>query len=200
MDRVRSNRLRSAQAGLWDTMAEDYGLFPDLAFDAVMARAERGELVTATPRLVELLVDQQLSVMDSAAVVSTLGDQRWDNGRRAALEEVFDAWWQETLLLEPGEHQPPFTPEVVLGVLVGYGAPMVRWLAPWLVELDGPGAAHLAAVVLGGLDGPAWRGKADQAGQVIGWARTETVINGLALIGCTHLDDQILSDVLDRLI
>ena len=200
MDRVRSNRLTSAMADLWDLMADDYGLFPGLAFDAAMARASRGELVAATPRLMALLVDQQLSVEDSAALVADLGNHRWSGRRRAALEEVFDAWWQETLLLEPGEHQPPFTPDVVLGVLVGYGAPMVRWLDPWLSELDGPGAVHLASVVLGGLGGPAWHGKADQAGQVIGWARTETVINGLALIGCTHLEDQVLSDVLDRLI
>ena len=36
----------------------------------------------------------------------------------------------------------------VIGVLVGFGAPMVRWLGPWLDELDGPGAAHLATVVI----------------------------------------------------
>jgi hypothetical protein len=163
-----------------------------------------------------------------------------------AIEAVLDAWWLETLMRAPGEHRFPFTPDVVLGVLAGYDAPMVRWLDPWLDELDGHGAAHLTAIILdrpvagpdGGTglndqaddnltpnrprtstpnaatapdwaieppapvvpDGPAWVGKGDQARQVVAWARTETVINGLALVGGTHLDAEALSDVLDRLI
>ncbi|MGI9597706.1 MAG: hypothetical protein ACR2QK_16200 [Acidimicrobiales bacterium] len=197
---MRSNRLRAAQAELWRVMADDYGLVPELALDALMARADRGESAVTTPRLIDLLVDYELTVEQACEVAARLGDHPWDRAGRAAIEEVLDAWWQETLVLSPGEHRQPFGPDVVLGILVGYDAPLVRWLDPWLVELDGPGASHLATAVLDGLDGPAWVGKVDQADQVIGWARTETVINGLTLIGGTHLDDDVLSDVLDRLI
>ncbi len=181
-------------------MADDYGLLPELALDAVLARADRGEVVIAAPRLVDLLVDHELSVEQACEVTARLADHRWDAAQRAAIEEVLDAWWQETLTLEQGQHRLPYTPDVVLGVLVGYDAPLVRWLDPWLTDLDGPGATHLAGVVLDGLGGPAWDGKSDLADQVQGWARTEAVINGLALIGGTHLDDGVLSDVLDRLI
>ena len=197
---VRSIRLDRALVASWRVLADDYGLFPELAFDAVIARADRGELAAATPRLLELTVDHRLTVEEAASVTERLGRHRWSSKRLAAIEEVLDAWWLETLMRSPGEHPAPFTPEVVLGVLVGYRAPMVRWLEPWLAELDGPGAAHLATVVVHGLDGPAWAGKRDQAQQVLGWARTETVINGLTLIGATHLEDGVLGDVLDRLI
>jgi hypothetical protein len=185
------------------TMADDYGLFPTLALDAVLARADRGELVAATPRLVELVVDHRLAVADAAAVVDRFGRHRWGPTELPAVAEALDAWWWETLMRPPGEHPEPYRPGVVLGVLVGFGAPMVRWLGPWLQGLDGPGAAHLAAVVLGGpdeLSGPAWAGKENEARQVLGWARTEPVVNGLTLIGGVHLDDGVLSDVLDRLI
>lgn len=199
----RSRRLADAVERLWAVMANDYGLLPDLAIDAVVARADRGELEAATPRLVELVIGSNLTVADAASVLHRLGRHRWDPARRAAVCEVLDAWWLETLRRPPGEHPDPYRPEVVLGVLVGFGAPMVRWLGPWLAELDGPGAAHLAAVVLGGLNGltgPAWEGKEDEARQVLAWAATEPVVNGLTLIGGTHLDDGVLSDVLDRVI
>lgn len=200
----RSRRLTEAIDRLWATMADDYGLLPDLALDAVVARADRGELEAATPRLIELTVGHHLPVADAAGVVDRLGRHRWDTAGRAVVTEALDAWWLETLKRSPAEQAAPYRTEVVLGVLVGFGAPMVRWLGPWLDELDGPGAAHLARVVLGGPDGlvggPAWDGKADQARQVLGWARTETVINGLTLIGGVHLDDGVLDRVLDRLI
>lgn len=199
-DRRRSNRLRDAMAAAWATMADDYGLFPGLSIDAVLARADRGELVTAAPRMLQLLIELDLPVVSAAEVTDRLGRGTWSPIQRTVVEEVLDAWWLETLMLEPGEHGPVYTPDVVLGVLAGYGAPLVRWLEPWLAQLDGPGALHLASVVLHGLDGPAWDGKADAASQVLGWTRTETVINGLTLIGGTHLEAGTLSDVLDRLI
>lgn len=198
--RQRSNRLQAAIDALWSTMAEEYGLLPDLAFDAVVARADRGEWSEASPRLLQLLIEQELSIPDAVTVVDRSRINAEVGPTRPLVEEVFDAWWQQTLMIEPGQHDEGYGPDVVLGILVGYGAPMVRWFEPWLIELDGPGAAHLAKIVLDGLDGPAWHGKADQAGQVLGWARTETVVHGLALIGGTHLDDEVLSDVLDRLI
>jgi len=146
-------------------------------------------------------------VADAAAVVDRLGSHPWSGSgpasERAVVTEALDAWWLETLKRQPDEQDEHYPTEVVLGVLVGFGAPMIRWLGPWLDELDGPGARHLATVILGGSDGlagPAWAGKGDEAGQVLGWTRTETVINGLALIGGVHLDDGVLDQVLDRLI
>lgn len=211
-------------AAMWDLMADDYGLLPTLAVDAVLARADRGELDEAVPRLLDLTVGHQLTISQACDVAVRLGDHPWTANQQVAIEEVFDAWWQETLMLEPGEHEAPFTPDVVLGVLAGYDAPMIRWFEPWLAELDGPGAFHLVSLIVGGEipdgppapvigfapqppppspvtpTGPAWEGKVDQAGQVIGWAKSETVINGLALIGGTHLESWVLGDALDRLI
>lgn len=202
----RSRRLTAAVATLWATMADDpadYGLLPELAVDAVLARADRGELIEAAPRLLELTVGHRLQPGDAAAAVERVGRAGLTGARRSAVTETVDAWWAETLMRPPGEHLAPYDPSTVLGVVVGLGSPMVRWLGPWLEQLDGPGAAHLAAVVLGGpdgLSGPAWVGKEDEARQVLGWARTETVVNGLTLIGGTHLDEGVLSAVLDRLI
>ncbi len=199
----RSHRLVRAVERLWATMADDYGLFPDLALDAALARADRGELEPATPRLVELTVGHELAVAEAAGVVTRLGRHPWDGPRRAAVCEVLDAWWLETLLRGQDEQDDRYPTEVVLGVVVGFDAPMVRWLGPWLDQLDGPGAVHLARVVLGGPDGlagPAWTDKSDQARQVLAWARTETVVNGLTLVGGVHLDDEVLDQVLDRLI
>lgn len=199
----RSRRLTDAVARLWATMADDYGLLPDLDLDALLARADRGELEAATPRLVELVVGHGLPVGDAAAIVARFGAHPWTPEHRVALGEALDAWWWETLLRPVGEHPEPWRPETVLGVLVGFGAPLVRWLHPWLDQLDGPGAPHLATLVVGGpdgLSGPAWAGKEDEARQVLGWTRTEPVVNGLTLVGGVHLDDGVLGAVLDRLI
>lgn len=199
-DENLSHRLDGALTGAWAALAPEPGLFPGLAFDAARARATTGELVVATPRLLELIVTAEATVEEAASFVAELGRHPLGTAERAAVTDVLDAWWQETLLLDPGAHREPFTPAVVLGVLAGFDAPMVRWLGPWLTELDGPGAHHLAAVVVDGLDGPAWVGKEDRAGQVQAWAATEPVVNGLTLIGGVHLGPDAMSDVLDRLI
>ena len=200
----QSHRLGQAVERLWAIMGDDYGLLPSLAVDALLARADRGELVLASPRLLALTVGHELEVADAAGIVGRIGRHPWsDRDQAAAVIEVLDAWWLETLRREPGEHPAPYRPEIILGVLVGFGAPMVRWLGPWLDEFDGPGAAHLAATVLGGpdgLSGPAWHGKDDEARQVLAWARTEPVVTGLTLVGGVHLDAGVLGDVLDRLI
>lgn len=199
----RSNTLTEALERAWATMADDYGLLPDLAVDAVLSRFDRGEVVAATPRLLELLVAQELSVATAADLVVRLGDRPWSASQLVAIQDVLDAWWLEVLMQEPGEHAEPFTPEAVLGILAGFDAPMIRWFEPWVPELDGPGAVHLASIVVAGRDQlteAAWSEKQDCADQLFGWARTETVINGLALIGGTHLDDELLSETLDLLI
>lgn len=199
----RSQRLDRAIDALWSTMADDYGLLPDLDLDALLARADRGELVAATPRLIDLVVGQTLPVADAAAVVERFGAADWTPHQEVAVGEALDAWWLQTLKRLPGEHVEPYGPSAVLGVVAGFGAPMVRWFGPWLDELDGPAAGYLADVVLGGpdgLSGAAWSGKEDEARQVLGWARTEPVVNGLTLVGGVHLDDGVLGDVLDRLL
>ncbi len=200
---MTSTRLIEARDRLWAEMAEDYGLFPELAPDAALARADTddaGAMAVAAPRLISLVTDQEATVEEAAIMVERLGETSWSDRQRLLVAEALDAWWHQTLMTPPGEQPAPWTTDTVLGVLVGFGAPMVRWLEPWLAQLDGHGAAHLATVVLNGLDGPAWTGKTDQAGQVLAWARTETVVNGLTLIGGVHLDDDVLSDVLDALI
>ncbi len=199
----RSITLTEALDRAWTAMAETYGLLPDLAIDAVLARFDRGEVAEAAPRMLQLLVGQELAVETAADVVVRLGDRPWSTGQLVAIQDVLDAWWREVLMTEPGDHTAPYTPEVVLGVLAGFDAPMVRWFEPWIAELDGPGAIHLASIIVAGTDElteAAWVDKADQADQLFGWARTETVINGLALVGGTHLDDDLLSETLDRLI
>lgn len=198
-----SVRLRRALDRLWASMADDYGLFPGLDVDAVLARADRGELAAATPRLVDLLVGGGLTVEEAVEVTTRLGARDWTAAQRSLVYEALDAWWLQVLKREPTEQHEPYRPGTVLGVLCVTGAPLVRWLEPWLAELDGPGANHLARVVLEGrtgLSGPAWQGREDEAAQVLAWARSETVVNGLTLVGGVHLDDGVLSDVLDRLL
>ncbi len=200
----RSARLLAAIDRLWSTMAPaegDFGLIPQLAFDALWSRAVRDEFETATPRLAELLIGGSLTIEQADVVVTHFGSHRWstvDRGR--TVEELLDAWWAETLALESAEHTPGYGPDVVLGVLAASGSSMVRWLHPWLTALDGPAAGHLAHTVLRGLSGPAWDGRGDEAAQVLAWAKTETVVNGMALIGGTHLDDGQLSELLDALL
>lgn len=203
----RSLRVQDAVADLWNVMAdgEDYGLLPELSLDAVMARAERGEVVAAAPRLLELVVSETEAIDDAAAVIAFLGDGEWTATQRGAIEETLDAWWLEALMTEPTDHRAPYTAAAVLGILVGYGAPMVRWLEAWLAELDGPGAQHLASMVIEGIGSsawqhPAWADKIDEAAQVLAWAKTETVLHGVVMIGGTHLQDGVLGELLDRLI
>jgi hypothetical protein len=205
-DNRRSRWVTDALDALWLDLVDDegdYGLLPQLDPDAALARARRGELRPATPRLLSLVVDHALAPGLSAETVSLVGAGSWSPPHRVAIERVLDAWWRETLERAPGSSVPDYPPSVVLGVVCGFDAPLIRWLEPWLDALDGPGAHHLADVILAGpaaLTGPAWEGKADQAGQVLGWARTEPVVNGLALVGGVHLEADTLSRVLDAVI
>lgn len=190
--------LRAALERLWATMAEDYDLIPELELGTVLARArtgDGGEIVACLPRLVDALVDGELSPLVAIEVVELLDAY----GGRDGLG-LFDAWWIDVLQREPGEHRTGVAPEDVLGLVAHADAPMVRWLHPWLESLDGPPAVHLATAIVDGFPAPTWAGRADERQQVMAWARTETVINGLALIGATHIDDDTMSRVLDILI
>ena len=206
MEQPRSIRLTEALAALWSPEI-DYGLLPDLPGDAVLSRARRGEMTLAIPRLLELAVSGRLTVAEAAGATTLIGEhlaKSADDARLARrVEEVLDAWWLETLMRDPGTHVDGFEPEAVLGIVAGYDAPMVRWFEPWLEQLDGPGAAHLGAIVVAGPAGltpEAWVGCEDQASQLFAWSRSETVVNGIALIGGVHLDDGMLDQVLERLI
>lgn len=202
----RSERLSTALAAFHARPVDgESDLLHELAMDAVLSRAARGELAFTAGRMLSLIVSSGTDVDESVQAMALLTGHPWNADDRRLLEAVLDAWWAETLHLDVGELAaigpgPYRTPDEVLGVLAGYDAPMVRWFEPWLTELDGPGAVHLVDMVLDGLRGPAWAGKQDRADQVVGWARTEPVINGLLLIGGTHVDPERLSAALDRLI
>ncbi len=212
-DRLGSSpELVKAVGRLWSNMVTaggddaevEYGLIPELPFDAVLARLDRAESLReaarCVPRLVDLMVDHALTVDEAAVVVDRLTLGPWTDRQREVVVHVLEAWWLQALRREPGEHHPDFPPAVVLGLVAGIGDRMSRWLAVWIDELDGPGAQHLADTVLDGLDGPSWRGKDDEAQQVLGWARTEAVVNGVALVGAVHLEPELTSRLLDRLL
>ncbi len=198
------------------------------------ARSNTGDRSTegllCVPRLLELLVGHDLSViearqaMQQVVAVETL----MSTDQRLSVQQVLESWWLQSLKREVGEQTPGFPPPVVLGLVARWPSPMTRWLTPWLEQLDGPGAKYLvdtiAALELSVLDAAghgeaadvapwrvmvpllaeAWRGVDDAKGQLLSWARSETVVNGLVLIGAVHLHSdhypELLSDVLDLLL
>lgn len=210
--RGSSPDLVKAVDRLWSDMVsvddgggeKDYGLLPGLPFDAALARLDRAdsspEAARCVPRLVELMVEHRLSVDEAGVVVDRFSLGAWTDRQYRAVLNVLDAWWLQALRREPGEHHLEYPPSVVLGLVAGTGARMSRWLGVWIDELDGPGARHLADTILGGLNGPSWQGKDDEAEQVLGWARTEAVVNGVALVGAVHLEPEVVGRLLDRLL
>lgn len=199
---VMASPVELALAHAWEVLGDRESLMPDLDADAVVARADTGELRSAAPRLLELAMDGRGGRDGAHGLVRRLRPLLADRGpERNAVIEVLDAWWNTTLALdvvEPDRLSPAAS--VVLGVLAQTDEPLVRWLEPWLVDLDGPSARHLAALVLDGLDGEAWDEVPDKREQVFAWTASEPVIFGLTLVGGTHLEDGVLSDVLDRLV
>lgn len=190
--------LRAALERVWATMADDYGLVPELELETVLARArtgDAGEVAVCLPRLLDALVEGDLSPVAAIEVVELL-----DGIGVVAGVDLLDAWWFDVLQRDPGEHRPGIAPDDVLGLLAHTGPPMVRWLHPWLDALDGPPAVHLATAIVDGFPAPTWAGRSDERQQVMAWTRSETVINGLALIGATHIDGETMSRVLDILI
>ena len=183
-------------------MAIDYGLIPELEIGTVLARARTGdgaEVVRCLPRLLAALVDAEFSPVEGIEVVELIDGVGRPAQRDASLD-VLDAWWFDVLQRQPDEHRPGLGPDDVIGLLAHVDAPMVRWLHPWLDGLDGPPAVHLASAIDDGFTAPTWAGRSDERRQVMAWTRSETVINGLALIGATHIDDKTMSRVLDVLI
>lgn len=195
--------LRAAVDHLWATLADDYELIREVELNTVLARARTGEaddVARCLPRLVEALIGAELSPGQGIEVVELLHGHGRRESRRQAVLDVLDAWWFDVLQRPAGEHRPGIAPEDVLGLLAHTGEPMVRWLHPWLESLDGPPAVHLASAIVGGFPAPTWAGREDERQQAKAWTRSETVINGLALIGATHIDGETMSDVLDIVI
>lgn len=199
-DAPRWNQLIAASLDrLWREFAPPDSLLPQLAFDAVLVRADDGEFLECLPRLLELVTlpgaDPELAV----AVFDRLESHEWTSWpdeRRRPVEELLDRWWATHLALEPGD------PAIhgVLAALVRLDQPVSRWLQPWLEDLDGPGARHLALLVRDQLTSARWNEVPDRRGQVLAWTRSEPVVMGLTLVGGVHLDPGQLGDALDRML
>ncbi len=195
--------LRLAIQRLWATMADDYGLIAEIELDTVLARTKTGDaadVVRGLPRLLSALVDGELSPVEGIEVMELLHRDHWSDSSRSVMLDVLDAWWFDVLQRDSAEHHPGLRPDAVLGLLAHSPAPMVRWLHPWLDELDGPASTHLAEAVVAGFPSPTWAGREDERQQVMAWTRSETVVNGLTLVGATHIDSATMSRMLDVLI
>ena len=193
---VALDALRTVFADLDREALRPTGLIEELSHDALWALANAEDLDRCTPRLTELLITGQLDVADPWEVTGLFardGWPRWSAGERRAVLESFDAWWATLIEIHP---LPPGV-DAILGSLSLLDEPLVRWLQPLLVGLDGAGALHLAELAVGGLQSVAWQGQADRRGQVLGWLASEPVILGLTLVGGVHLDDGQLGAALD---
>ncbi len=196
---LHNQRVTAALDDVWSRFGSRDSLFPNLALDAVLVRAEHGELRASLPRMLELatrpLGDPEVAV----AVFDRLenaGWSDWDASDRRTIERVLDQWWLTELALEPGE---PALHDV-LAALARLDIELIRWLEPWLCDLDGPGARHLARMVEDQLSSARWREIPDRRGQVLAWTRSEPVVMGLTIVGGVHLAPGQLGDALDRML
>jgi hypothetical protein len=184
---------------LWDVLGDRTSLFPVLPADAALARAGAGELKAAMPRLLELAVGGVVETMEITEPFDLLREAEWTTwpaAERQAVEKMADTWWEWTRRsIEP---QPGVG--VVLACLCRLGVPPIRWLGPWLEDLDGPAAQHLARIVIEQLPEAEWTTMEDQRQQILAWSRTEAVVIGLTVVGGVHLDDGQLSAALDLML
>lgn len=191
--------LQVAIDRLWAALGDRDGLMPSLPDDAVMARARGGEAKAAMPRLMELLVADELTHIEITEPFDLLRESEWGSWpdeQRGAVQSFLDTWWEWTrTALEP---ETP--PGLVLACLSRLEVSHVRWLGPWLDDLDGSSARHLAQIVIEQLPEPEWEGHEDARSQILGWARTEPVIIGLTVVGGIHLDDGQLGAALDQML
>ncbi len=191
--------LDNAIDRVWDVLGDRSSLLSVLADDAVMARARSGEAKQALPRLLELAVVDELehmSIVEPFDLLNAEGWTTWPDAERRAVEGLVDTWWTWTRTAI----DPTIDPGLVLACLCRLGVPLVRWLGPWLEDLDGPPARHLADVIISQLPEPEWEGFEDQRSQILGWTRTEPVVIGLTVVGGVHLDEGQLSDALDLML
>jgi hypothetical protein len=171
----------------------------DLSADAVFARAQAGELRPNLAHLLELLVTNSLGPVPSWAVADLVGRAGWDtwsDAERTSIENVLDAWWSTTLAFHPFEPGV----DVILASLAHFDLPLIRWLLPLLEQLDGPGALHLAEIVLEALPSKGWDDRPAARLEILGWCRTEAVVTGLTVVGGVHLAPGTLGPLLDELL
>lgn len=184
---------------LWTALGDRSSLFPALPDDAALARARAGEVKDAMPRLLELAISgsaERMAITEPFDLMREAGWTTWPAGQRRAVEDVVDTWWEWVR----GSVEPTMSTGLVLACLCRLGVPLVRWLGPWLDDLDGPGALRLAEVVIDQLPEPEWESIPDQRSQILAWCRTEPVIVGLTVVGGVHLEDGQLSAALDLML
>lgn len=194
-----STPLRAAIERSWDQWGDRASLMGDLSFEAAMSRADHGELHAALPRLWELAVPRTAPAEWGAAIADRLtaaGWSQWPSPDRHIVNAVIDAWWESELVLEPAVRAA----HDVLAGLVRSERPLIGFQQRWLNEFDGPGARHLARMVIDGLSSPLWANQADRQGQMLSWARSEPVVIGLTVVGGIHLEPGELSAALDVLL
>ncbi len=159
----------------------------------LLALADAGDLAGVTAPLLEAVIDGRVPASERAAVLArwrTTDDVRWDEVIDAAV-----AWWDEARWADPSEPA-----HLVLADLCHLDEPMSRWLQPWLDDLDGEPARHLAAAVLADWAAPGFAELPDQQQQCRSWAASEPVVFGFTLVGGVHLEQGELGAVFDRLV
>lgn len=194
-----AGELGRAVERLWDVVGDRTSLFPDLPDDAALARAGAGELKEAIPRLLELAIGggaERMAIVEPFDLLRDADWTKWPAAERQAVEDVADTWWEWTRR----SNDPRPAPGLVLSCLCRLGVPPIRWLGPWLDDLDGPAARHLADVVVSQLSEPEWAPIEDQRQQILAWCRSEPVVIGLTVVGGVHLDEGQLSDALDQML
>jgi hypothetical protein len=195
---VLSRPLTTALARLRSEFSSNLVLVDELAADAALAIAGT-DLEAALARLFELVSINDLGDRHAYEVFDLLSEAgwlEWDMPAVQAISAWADAWWLTSLMTEPDLANAGD----VLGQLTHLGLPMVKWLSVWLDSLDGTGAEHLANFLIDGSSHAGWDGKSDERRQVLAWARSEAVVNGLTMVGGTHLQPGQMAMILDRII
>ena len=186
-------------------LGSENALIATLPADALLARIDQApsdptaEFRLCLPRLLELLVSNDLGSVDPWEVSRRLPEHdwlKWAPPLRAGVATVFDQWWATVLSAHPND--PPV--DDVMATLVALELPLTRWLQPLLRSLDGPAARHLADIVTGRLSGGGWSEHEDERQQILAWCRTEPVVMGLTVVGGVHLPEGSLGDLLDLLL
>ncbi len=183
----------------WDVLGDRESLFPDLPADAALARARAGELKAALPRLLELAIGGdpgRMAITEPFDLLRQAEWTTWDDAERRAIEAVVDTWWAWVRT----SVDPPLPVGLVLACLCRLAVPNVRWLGPWLDDLDGPAAVRLAEVAIDQLPQPEWQPIPDERDQILAWCRSESEVVGLTVVGGVHLEPGQLSDALDRIL
>lgn len=196
--------LEAALLQLDDVFGPQQGLLPSLPGDAVMARlkaevaADNGsEARRSCCRLLVLMVSGELDEHEVAIEgLMVAGWVGWPHTERTAVLAVFDAWWGTLLAIHP------FEPGVdrALVVLSRLDVPLVRWLKPMLEAMDGPGANHVAEIILDRLADPGWNERPEIREEILSWCRTDPVVMGLTVVGGVHLPAGLLGSLLDELL